>query len=328
MNPVRSSPWLRSTSHRIGKILPVAVLCLLGAAMMSPCTARAAYYNTYTTVDVINNSPNSCNSMQGFDVGSTYVYSIKRNSDDSKAVIYRTNMSDGTTTLMTNGDNGTNYATYLGHGNDLSLKSINGDYYMFVATLPDTSGVVNLVKVKYVGTTYYKIGTYTVKYNGADLAVSGVKDTSADASNIYFLFKKGTKYYRGSLPLTANSGAINVSLGFTINIVDALVDGSKISGIDGWNHQGYAYSSAKNRIYHVLTEPGGNVSVILVYNNISTASGTITSDPNLSFRITSGTYAHFEIEGCGIGPDKKLWFNTDRSDDNDGVHYFDGFVEN
>lgn len=41
-----------------------------------------------------------------------------------------------------------------------------------------------------------------------------------------------------------------------------------------------------------------NASIILVYNNASTATGTVTANPYLSFRITSPYPAFFEIEGC------------------------------
>ena len=65
--------------------------------------------------------------------------------------------------------------------------------------------------------------------------------------------------------------------------------------------------------YHV-TGPDGkkNVSIIAVYD-IDGASGTIKSDPNLSFRITSSTYSDlFEIESCGVSSDGKLYFNANR----------------
>jgi hypothetical protein len=305
-----------------------AALWSLCAFILSPVAAEAAYYNTYTTAATLDN-PNGCYATQGFDAGSSYTYSIKISSDNTKASIYRTAMSDGTTTLMTNGDNGTTYTTYLGHANDLTLKTINSEYYMFIVTM--NTGSLSLVKLKYVGTTYYKVGNYTLQYNGSNVSMSGVKDTGADASNIYFLFKSGRTYYRGTLPLTANSGTITLSYGFYINTEDALVNGSTVSDIATYTNQGFGYSAAKDRIYHPLTKD--NVSIVLVYNNVSTASGTITADPNLSFRITSGTYSYlFEIESCAIGLNGHLWFNTNRKTDSsdtahDGVHYFDGFVE-
>lgn len=300
------------------------VVFLLIASMLLPVTASAAYYNTYADVATLGNA-NGAYSAQGFGVGSTYTYSVKVNNDNTKAVIYRTKMSDGTTTLMTNGDNGTTYSTQLGHANDMALSTIDGNYYMFIATM--NAGSMSLVKLKYVGTTYYKVGNYTIKLNGADKSMSGVKITGKDASNINFLFKSGRSFYKGTLPLTANSGTINVTNDFNINIEDALVNGSKISNITSYVFQGYGYHN--NTIYVPMTYK--NVSIVLVYRNISAASGTITSDPNLSFRITSSAYPDlFEIEGVGIANGDKLWFNTNRrtapgDTANDGVHYFKGY---
>jgi hypothetical protein len=196
---------------------------------------------------------------------------------------------------------------------------------MFVVTMK--TGSMSLVKLQYVGTTYYKVGNYTIKYNGADKAMSGVKITGKDASNIYFLFKSGRTFYRGTLPLTANSGTINVTYGFYVNIEDALVNGSTVPNITSFATQGIGYYN--NTLYYPLTYQ--NVSIVLVYRNISTASGTIYADNNLSFRITSSAYPDlFEIEGVGIANGDKLWFNTNRrtapgDTSSDGVHYFNGY---
>lgn len=302
----------------------VFILALFSAVVMTPVAASAAYYNTYTTVATLGNA-HSCYSAQGFGVGSTYTYTVKVNSDDTTAVIYRTNMSGGTTTLMNNGDNGQTYTRDLGHANDVALHSNAGNYYMFVITME--AGSTSLVKLKYVGTTYYKVGSYTISYGGAAKAMSGVKITGKDASNIYFLFKSGRTFYRGSLPLTATSGTINVTNAFYLNIEDALVNGSTVSNITSYATQGIGYYS--DTLYFPLTYE--NVSIVLVYRNISTASGTIHADNNLSFRITSSAYPDlFEIEGVGIANGDKLWFNTNRRANSgdtthDGVHYFDGY---
>ncbi|CAG7598131.1 hypothetical protein PAESOLCIP111_00200 [Paenibacillus solanacearum] len=303
----------------------LTVVLILSIVMMVPLTASAAYYNTYSTIATLGNA-NNCYSSQGFAVGSTYTYSIKINSDESKAVIYRTKMSDGSTTLMTNGDTSTTYATYLGHANDMVLSTIDGEFYMFILTT--YAGNMSLVKLKYVGSTFYKVGNYTIKYNGTDKGMSGVKITSNDSSNINFLFKSGKTFYKGTLPLTANSGTINVTSAFSINIEDALVNGSTVSNINSYLFQGFGYRN--NTIYLPLTYE--NVSIVLVYRNISTASGTIYSDNDLSFRITSSAYSDlFEIEDVGIDNGGKLWFNTNRRADSsdttsDGVHYFNGYT--
>ncbi|WNQ10874.1 hypothetical protein MJA45_25175 [Paenibacillus aurantius] len=325
MRKMVSGKWgNRTTFGKFRKRFILWTALVLSVAMLLPLTASAAYYNTYTDVATLGNA-NDCYVAQGFAVGSTYAYSVKINGDDTKAVIYRTNMSDGTTTLMTNGDSGTTYTASLGHANDMVLSTIDGEYYMFIVTMK--AGSMSLVKLKYVGTTYYQVGNYSIQYSGADKAMSGVAITGKDTSSIYFLFKSGLTLYRGTLPLTANSGTINAAYGFALNTADALVNGSTVSNIGSYTSQGLGYYN--NTIYVPLTY--NNVSIVLVYLNISTASGTIYSDDNLSFRITSSTYSNlFEIESVGIANGDKLWFNTNRKTDasdtaHDGVHYFNGY---
>jgi hypothetical protein len=183
------------------------------------------------------------------------------------------------------------------------------------------------VKLQYVGATYYKVGNYTLKYNGANVSMSGVKITSKDANNLYFLFKSGRTFYRGSLPLTATGGTINLTNAFTLDIEDALVNGAPVANITSYTTQGIGYYN--NTLYYPLTYQ--NISIVLVYRNIASASGTIHADDGLSFRITSSAYPYrFEIEGVGVANGDKLWFSTNRkttSSDNahDGVHYFDGY---
>jgi len=295
-------------------------------------TSVAAYYNTYTTVATIPNG-NGCNRAQGFAVGSSYVYSAKCNDDESKQVIYRTKMSDGTTTLMTNGDTSTTYTTHLGHANDMDTCTINSQYHLFVATMK--TGAESLVKLQYSGNTYTQVGNFTLKYNGENVAISGVKKYAKDSNYIYFLFfvSDGTEnsvgVYRGTIPLTANSGTINITHAFDLNIKDALVNGSKVSGLENFTRQGIGYIASTDQLLVPLTSQ--NVSIILVYNNASTASGTVTANPDLSFRITSSTYPTlFEIEGCDE-TNGKLYFNCNRKANSsdiahDAICYFNGFT--
>lgn len=316
---------------KINTRISTFVISLLCAVAFS-VTANAAYYNTYTTVATIPNG-NGCNRTQGFAVGSTYVYTAKCNDNESKQVIYRTKISDGSTTLMTNGDTAATFTTHLGHANDMDTCTINGEYHLFVATLK--SGNESLVKLQYSGTTYTQLGGFNLKYNGNNIAISGVKKYAKDSNYIYFLFfgydgtENGVTVYRGAVPLTANSGTINLTNAFDINIEDALVDGNVVSGLENFTRQGIGYIASSDQLLVPLTE--NNVSIILVYNNASTATGTVTADPNLSFRITSSSYPTlFEIEGCDE-TNGKLYFNCNRKANSsdishDAVCYFNNFT--
>lgn len=315
----------------IKSIRKFAVLLLCSVTLLS-MTAAALYYNTYTTVATIPNG-NSCNRTQGFAVGSDYSYTAKCNDDESVQVIYRTKLSDGSTTLMTNADNASTYTTHLGHANDMDTCTIDESYHLFVATMK--TGSESLVKLQYSGTTYTQLGGFDLRYNDSDLAISGVKKYAKDANYIYFLFfgyegaDNDVTVYRGMVPLTANSGTINVSYAFQINIADALVNGQTVSGLNDFSRQGIGYIASSDQLLVPLTKQ--NVSIILAYNNASTATGTVTADPNLSFRITSTTYPSlFEIEGCDE-TNGKLYFNCNRKANSsdilhDAVCYFNGFT--
>lgn len=316
---------------KINTRISTCVISLLCAVAFS-ITANAAYYNTYTTVATIPNG-NGCNRTQGFAVGSTYVYTAKCNDNESKQVIYRTKISDGSTTLMTNGDTSATFTTHLGHANDMDTCTINGEYNLFVATLK--SGNESLVKLQYSGTTYTQLGGFNLQYNGNNIAISGVKKYAKDTNYIYFLFfgydgtENGVTVYRGAVPLTANSGTINLTNAFDINIEDALVDGNTVSGLANFTRQGIGYIASSDQLLVPLTK--NNVSIILVYSNASTATGTVIANPNLSFRITSSSYPTlFEIEGCDEA-NGKLYFNCNRKANSsdishDAVCYFNNFT--
>ncbi|WP_223874563.1 hypothetical protein [Salinispora fenicalii] len=314
----------RNTVKRNLARIAILMVTSISALVVAPVAASADYFNTYSTVASLGNAHSSY-STQAFGVGSTYVYSAKIQKGNTAAVIYRTKMSDGSTTLMTNGDSGQTYTSQLGHANDMALHSNNGSFYMFVVTMK--AGSTSLVKLKYVGTTYYQVGSYTIRHNNLNKSMSGVKITSKDANNIYFLFKNHHTFYRGTLPLSATSGTIDVTSTFDLNIEDALVNGSTVPNITSFETQGIGYHN--NTLYFPLTHE--NVSIVLVYRNIATASGTIEADRDLSFRITSSAYPNlFEIEGVGVANQDKLWFNTNRrkalgDTASDGVHYFKNY---
>lgn len=298
-------------------------------------TAHAAYYNTYTTVANITNS--SYSNCQGFAVGSTYAYSAKLSNQQPRAILYRTNMDTGSTIQLTNGDTGEEYATYMGHANDMTVCSLNNKSHLFIL-----SGDDSLVKVKIDGKKFYKMGTFYFKCNGEPSKVTGINILSKTDTTITFLCKNGVSYYIGSININANSGDINLTYKFKINVKDALVNGQKVDYLDKYKRQGIGYSRGTLYVplygYNSELYPGipelnhPERSIILVYRNVNASTtGTITADPDLSFRVTSRAYTKWEIEGCGVRSGGQLWFNTNRHDasgiQNDGVHYWNDYMQ-
>ena len=310
-------------SRRSALVLAAGV----GLFAVPATSAQAAYYNQYETVAGIP-SAHECTAAQGFAAGSTYLYSVKIGLDDTRSLIYRTNKNTGSTVIMTNGTDDLPYNAWLGHANDMTLVTIDGEYHLFVVTM--TTEGAQLVKLRYSGATYYKVGSYNIHLDGAPKAVSGVSKISQTDSTLHFFFKSGRNVYRGSMGLRDESGTITLTDAFDLKVTGAPVNGEPVPDLEDFTNQGFLYHPATKDLFYPLTKK--NRSIVLVYRNITMeTSGTVSSDPDLSFRITSSAYPDlFEIESLGIS-DGTLYFNTNRakssSDGNhDGVHAFKDFT--
>ena len=310
-------------SRRSALVLAAGV----GLVAVPATSAQAAYYNEYETIAGLPTA-HECTAAQGFAAGSTYLYSVKIGLDDTRSLIYRTNKNTGSTVIMTNGTGDSPYNSWLGHANDMTLVTIDGDYHLFVVTM--TTEGAQLVKLHYSGTTYYRVGAFNVHLDGKPKAVSGISRISQTGGTLNLFFKSGRTVYHGSIGLTDNSGTIDLTEAFDLKVAGALVDGEPVPDLEEFTNQGFLYHPSTKDLFYPLTKK--NRSIVLVYRNITMdTSGTVTSDPDLSFRITSSAFPElFEIESLGIA-DGTLYFNTNRakssSDGNyDGVHAFKGFT--
>ena len=296
-----------------------------GLLIKSINTSPNGYYSGYTTVKSLKNT-SGCTSMQGLAVGSTYLYSVKIKTDNKSATIFKTHKDTGKTTQLTNSATGGYTFSYLGHANDMDCVTLNDKTNLFIATM--TEGSNSLVRLQVSGSTLTKKGAYTLKYNDENISVTSVAILSKTSTHVNMLFKKGKTFYTGSVKISAGSGTINLTKAFKIRVDNVQIKG-KTYDMSSWTHQGMGYHDGK--LYVPLYNDSNTCqSVILVYN-IENASGKLTANPDLSFRITSGTFSIFEIESCGICPkDGKLYFNTNRwkgSDANyDAVHVINDYV--
>ena len=172
---------------------------------------------------------------------------------------------------MTNGDRPT-YCTTR-HANDLTLCTINDQYYMYIVTMK--TGSYSLVKLRYSGATYYKVGNYTIKYNGANKSMSGLSGCYTD-TNVNFIFKSGKTFYRGSLgkPRAADN---NVTYAFTVMWSTRW---STAKGVRDRNlfNPGHRLPQQQN----LLPADKEQCQHSAVYDNISSASGTIYAMNDLS----------------------------------------------
>ena len=308
----------------LARRLAVLLALVIGIVAGTGPAANAAYYNEYSDVAATPNV-SSTTAVQAFAAGSTYLYSVKTGLDDTRAVIYRVNKSSGARTVMTNATSGSSYNTWLGHANAMTMVDIAGVHHLFVVTMKGSGA--QLVKLKYDGTRYWKVGSYQLRLDGAVAKASGISVVSASSTKVNFFLKSGRSVYRGSLGATATSGTVHLARAFTLSITGARVNGATVSDLGTFANQGFFYDRTRKVVYYPLTKE--NRSIVLVYRGIDWAtSGTRTAATDLSFRITSSRYSKFEIEGVGVSG-TRLYFNTNRSNANgsyDGVHVFKGYA--
>ena len=284
-----------------------------GLVVLAVPTARATTYNAFATIARTPDASGTTHT-QGFAAGSTFLYSIKVNADETRSVIHRVNRSTGAAKIMTNGISNNPYVAGLGHANDIALADINGQHYMFVVTMKTGATSPQLVKLRYDGTTFWKEGTFQLRDGaGAVFNPSGISVLSVSGTDITFFFKKGRAIFQGSIGLSANSGAVGVVRRFTLKVPDSL---------STYLNQGFSYDAGKATLYYPLTK--ANVSYVLVYRNVTGAStGTLTKASSPMVRIATAAGTKFEIEGVGVSAGI-LYFNTERGAA-DGVHRVKGF---
>ena len=289
--------------------------------------ASSGHFDAYETVASAKDRSNCC-SMQGMAVDSSCLYTVKINRSNNKAFISKTSTKTGDTIPLMDPTTGSIYLQGLGHANDMDVTTLKGKSTLFIATM--NSGSHSLVRMEADGTHIKKTGSYTLEFKGDRVHVSGVAITEKTDSSLTFLFKRGETFYTGSLHPDATTGTISLTKAFRLNTSSVKVNGRTMD-LSNYLHQGFCYH--ENRLFVPLTTPRSkkNISIIAVYN-VADTTGRITPCPKLSFCITSRAFGGlFEIESCGISPDGRLYFNTNRrktdTDTNhDGIHYFKGYT--
>ena len=270
-----------------------------------------------------------CYSMQGMAVHENYIYACKTNNGtDTKAVVARINIHDGSKVFLTNASTGTYVFEDFVHGNEIEVERIGGKVTMFIPTM--ASGSESLIRYTISGTTATRVGNYTMTYNGSNIAGGAIRVMHYSENYITFIFKSGNSFYTGTVPVSQYSGTVEMSLLFNFNYTTLYYDGVA-RDMTGFSLQGFEYYDG--RIYLPLSGHAVsgmvNVSVIQVYDIQGITAGcTLDPERNLSFYFDSQEYpAYFEIESCGISPRTgKMYFNTNSrvsstSTNHDGVHY-------
>ena len=236
----------------------------------------------------------NCTSMQGMNVGTTYIYTAKRNSNDTYCTIARTTASTGAITFMNyysstsaTSSSGCNTA---GHANDLLVVTTDNVNYMLAAT-GITGKSMSMMKIS--GTNLYFTGYFdTVNTNGSSISVSSVRQYKHTGGYYYLLIKNGETFYYCKIADTdfggtaSNPSKITCYKLFTIDKRNAIFAKSNSSAgtyanMETWVNQGFTYNPVEKTIYVPMFKPTtGNLdtNVILTYY-----VGDVLTDARMDF---------------------------------------------
>lgn len=322
-------------------------------------TASAISYNGYTThtmgeASLLSIHANqtvggtSCTSMQGMNVGTTYIYTAKRNSNDTYVSIARTTISSGSVAYMTyyssTSATSSSGCNSCGHANDLQVVTANDVNYMLVAT--GISGK-SITRMKISGTNLYFTGYFdTVNTNGTSITASSVRQYKHTGGYFYLLIKNGETFYYCKIADTATGGTasnptkVTCYKLFTIDKRNAIFAKSSSSSgtyanMETWVNQGFAYNSLEKTIYVPMFKPASPITtnVILTYYvgdvltdalmDFSTNKTTLVHPTKTNFYLTASATGSscndLEIEsvgfrtGQGTTGDLKMYINANAS---------------
>lgn len=303
-------------------------------------------YKTYTSADstLMWTLPNmteggtTCTAVQGMNVGTTYCYVAKRNSNDTYGDVLRINMDTGAKTEMTY------YASLtattssanntLKHGNELSVVTVDGVNYLFSATCET---VTAMTRYKIDGTALRFMGYFDmVTTSGTSVTISAMRHYKTSGGYIYFLVKRANYFYTCKIPQDATGGPasnptkVTLYKIFTIdtrNAVFALSNSSigTIETMDDWTNQGFGYNKSEKVLYVPIWDGiTGNRNVIITYNLKDIIDAKMESTSNsedfvhptvTSFLLSDTSVTDFEIESCnfrtgqGTDGDLRLYYN-------------------
>ena len=276
---------------------------------------RRTYYDLCENVPTVED----CLSMQGMALLDQYIYTVKVNSANTKAVLFRTSRLDGSTTQMK--VDGNVYASNLRHANDMCAGTIGGKEYLFVATLEH--GVEAVVAYEISGTALKTLGVYDLyTTGGATVRLSGINIYKISGNQVQLLVTSAAYSYLATVDVTAPAGKVVCDFAFQLgniledaqaagNMPDASITIQGCFYADGVFYMpvGLGHSEIKPDNH------GDSDYVILVYPNIDDAiknqSKGVRSDLEKSIFIPDSGEIFFELETVAV-EDGVIYFNTNR----------------
>lgn len=245
-------------------------------------------------------------SMQGMNVGTSYIYAVKTesttgvNGNEAMTCMWRVKLSNGSKVQCVFKNEGSavysEYSTDLKHANDILVRkyTVGSDSSetnnIFACTLNVNLGVVRLKAAgsDSSGRPQFDFGGYykMVTSDGMPFAPAAMRylmeytDPDIGETSSYFLCKNGMDFCVCRIPYTdlggshASPSVIPCYKLFTIDTHNAYFadrDGKGTPGtipqLQGWTNQGFYYNSTENAIYVPLyNRETTKQSVILVYD--------------------------------------------------------------
>ena len=308
--------WKRAAAT----LVCAATLC---TAFMLPAAVEATPAYRDDDWELVGRTPaiNGCGSTQGMAVGEKYAYSAQVNSSNTTTTIMRVDLETGEYTVMKDGKNGRNYfLNTLGHANDMDVAVIDGKEYLYIL------GTSTLFIYEIDGEKLHLKSEYNIIFNGSAFDPGSFAIESITDEKTTFLFKSGIYISRASVETGAAEGKLKVNSVCTLDYTGFEVDGCPCD-YSTFLNQAMFYKDGFIFIVKAGCEKVEtiNQSIIIGYD-MTDAKGVIKPRADLVFFLESSKDypALLEAEDCAIGPDGKMYFNTngrktDYDTDHDGI---------
>ena len=302
-------------------ILPASVL-KVQAEETSETSTQSESAKTRAYYDICKKVPTyeACNSMQGMAVLGEYVYSVKKNSGDTLATIYRTNRFDGSTEQMS--IDGALTADYLGHGNDMCAAQVGKDSYLFVSTMKKTLNALACYKIS--GTSLSLVDVFDIyTKGGSNLTCSGVDVYEVDGTSVTLLIAQGELVFMYTMDMTTPPESLYCPLGFQVDINYALEVARQACGNAELELtvQGSGYY---NDIYYMPLTLHHNHSTQIKVDNHADSTSVIVAFENIADAIaaTDRSVKASLSETIYIPDAGEMFFEIESVDFADGIMYF------
>ena len=300
--------------------------CLLALALLSPAAvfgilppeAKPLGDEAYTNV-AFTSEANGCYSTQGLGAGEKYLYSVQAGDDDMLSIVHRVDPATGEDVLMRYNNSRRTYFRDFRHANDVDVLTLDGTEYLLV--IADTK----LLMLQIDGDSMSNYGAFDITYNGNPFNPSSLAVYRISAKKVMLLFRHANTLSLGVFDRGATSGTIPVSIAGTIDTAHVPVAG-QIVDFDDFTRQGFGY---KNGVVFLslagcFDDTMLSLSVILCYD-VSKFTTDMKPIADMVYFIDSKKYAAlFELEGCAVMPDGRLYVNANRrvssySTNHDGI---------